>query len=292
MKSTYISRFVSKIDNCVLFLTILKVDKRCHFTRTKNVIFSFDKAIIEAPCRCFWRTQSFSIMSSKEYFPWSDETKYRLAYIVQKHSAHKKSEISMKDKWQNVLNELKGIAAFSTLSITSDALKNAYKRQGELVLKELGISDDSANLSGLKPISDYQKLVVDLATEVYDQQQAVKSANSKKAKIKEGVLKHESAGLAAQGVAAFTPQVKVEKDEQQSSAGSNITSTSSPRGSWFDLQKKMIDLTEDEEDVELERAEKRQKLRHDEEEHAMRMQERAASLEMQKALLALISKHK
>lgn len=229
-------------------------------------------------------------MASKEYFVWTPEAKYRLAYVTNKHGAHKKTELNMKDKWKNVVNELKPDFLVLGLDISAEALKNTYKRHVGAVLSELGISNDAVNLSGLPECTEYQKLIMDMTKEVWLQQKAAADATNKKTKVREGVLKHERAGLEAQG-AAFTPQVKIENGENQESTGSSVTTNSSPRGgSWFDLQRRMIDLTESEEDVELDREEKRQKLKHEAEEHEMRMAERQASLDMQKALIAMLTK--
>jgi hypothetical protein len=86
---------------------------------------------------------------SSSYFSWTEAKKYEFACLVQKEYGHRKTDVSYKIKWETILTKLKAKPNFSELSIKAPALQNAFERFKEQVLKECGISEEGANLSGL-----------------------------------------------------------------------------------------------------------------------------------------------
>ena len=83
------------------------------------------------------------------YFTWTDERRYSLAKRVFRLKAYKKTDISMKTKFEMVYNQLKELDSFQDLSITWQSLQNSFKRDQEVVLLKYGISREQVNLSGL-----------------------------------------------------------------------------------------------------------------------------------------------
>ena len=77
-----------------------------------------------------------------------------------------KTDVSYKVKWETILTELKAKENFSDLSTKYTALQTTFDRFQEAVLKECGISEEGANLSGLPAdASEYVKLIVSMAEE-------------------------------------------------------------------------------------------------------------------------------
>ena len=114
-------------------------------------------------------------MSKKEYFNWTEVCKLKFISIVHKYEGHKKSGETMKDKWEKIHSKIESDSQFAGLSIKADALKNQFNRFKDAVLKECGISEEGANLSGLpEEASQYIKMMTTLAKENYDQENAKK----------------------------------------------------------------------------------------------------------------------
>jgi hypothetical protein len=102
------------------------------------------------------------------YFNWTDEKKYHLAKLVQKNRAYKKTDLSMKAKFEIVYSQLKAKPDFESLQITAGALQNAFSHHQKAVLLKYGIDKEQVNLSGLSSEpSSYEKLLIDLAEEEY-----------------------------------------------------------------------------------------------------------------------------
>ena len=88
------------------------------------------------------------------YFNWTDANKYEFAALVHKEHGHMKTEETYNVKWEKILTKLKEKSNFSELKIKAPALRITFERFKDAVLKECGISEEGANLSGLKaPIS-------------------------------------------------------------------------------------------------------------------------------------------
>jgi hypothetical protein len=120
-------------------------------------------------------------MPSKEYFNWTEQRKHRFACIVQKYDGHKKTAETMKDKWAKILSKVESEQdMFVGLSIKQDALKNQFDRLKQQVLKECGISEEGANLSGLpEEGSEYQNMMICLAKEDWQVENSKKDRKDK-----------------------------------------------------------------------------------------------------------------
>ena len=102
------------------------------------------------------------------YFNWTEAKKYEFICLVQKESGHRKTDVSYKIKWETILTKLKAKSNFLELSIKAPALQNTFERFKDQVLKECGISEEGANLSGLpEEASEYVKLIVAMAEEEF-----------------------------------------------------------------------------------------------------------------------------
>jgi hypothetical protein len=100
---------------------------------------------------------------SKKQVQWTEQMKYKLAKEVNRAVAYMTTKDSMETKFKIVLNKLEGDDAFEGINISVKALMNQYRRLSADVLKELGISEEGANLSGLdESPSDYQQLMIDM----------------------------------------------------------------------------------------------------------------------------------
>jgi hypothetical protein len=137
-----------------------------------------------------------SASSSRENFKWSEEMAYKLAKLVLRHKGYKRTELTMKDKWSSILSELKRDEVFHDLNISWESLQNAFRRNCEKVLKDAGISEEGANLSGLpEQPSDYQTLVINMAEEVAKEKDKSKRAAAKRKFEQEVMKSHEMASL-------------------------------------------------------------------------------------------------
>jgi hypothetical protein len=140
-------------------------------------------------------------MPQKEYFNWTEPRKHRFAIIVQKYDGHKKTGETMKDKWAKILSKVESEQEmFAGLAIKQEGLKNQFDRLKQQVLKECGISEEGANLSGLpEEGSEYQKLMICLAKEDWQIENCKKDKKDKKRGVQKALLTHEYGGLQQQG---------------------------------------------------------------------------------------------
>lgn len=259
-------------------------------------------------------------------FYWTEQCKYKLAVLVSRAVAYKKTEVALKIKWEGVLKELLQDAVFAGLNISSyQALQTQFGRMQDEICKKMGVTKEDVNLSGLEEPTDYEALMVDMMQENEEAKGAKRLEKEKKDKKQKGMLGHEVAGLAKQGmirdrkldtpVSLLDAVLKYQQEEDAAENGDDglsvaassaskrsVSSTSDSAKSseqkakrpkplsWVETfaNKLVTDLTDDNETIALDREERRQKLRHDEEEHELRMQERRQSLEQQSMLIKVI----
>ena len=137
----------------------------------------------------------------KNYTRWTDTMKFKLANLALKYGGYKRTGDAMEKKWQLIAELLSTDEEFTKSDVKSDgkSLYAQFKRLQEAVLKELGISEEGANLSGLaaEP-SPYQLLIINMAEEVSTNKGAKDIAKEKKAKLQSNLLTHENNGLSNQ----------------------------------------------------------------------------------------------
>lgn len=137
------------------------------------------------------------------YFRWGEDEDYRLAYLVHKYKAYKKTDETKKDKWNAVLNAVLAEPIFSKLKETEpnwQAIQRRFERMSGEMLKALGVSEEGANLSGLDvEASPLQTLIVNMAEEVYKLKMNKKKKKEEKKAVQKALLTHERTGLTAQG---------------------------------------------------------------------------------------------
>ena len=91
-----------------------------------------------------------------------------------------KTEETYNVKWEKILTKLKEKSNFSELSIKAPALRNTFERFKDAVC---GISEEGANLSGLKAeASAYVQLIVSMAEEEHKRAYQ-EDCNDKKKKV-------------------------------------------------------------------------------------------------------------
>lgn len=142
-----------------------------------------------------------AVYTRSNYFAWSDEKKYTLAKLVNKNMGYKKTDTSMKLKFEIIHSQLLAKPGFESLSIQPLALQNKFRADMDMVLSKYGISKDNVNLSGLdgNEPSEYEKLIIDMAEASYKDQRKRKSkaqAAHQRKKICEELTKE---GLQVQG---------------------------------------------------------------------------------------------
>ena len=253
------------------------------------------------------------------YFSWTDAKKLEFATLVHKKQGHMKTDVSYKVKWETILTELKAKENFSDLSIKSTALQTTFDRFQEAVLKECGISEEGANLSGLPAAaSEYVKLIVSMAEEEHKRSFVAKNKKNEKVKIQKGLLTHEIKALASQGESfnlaadqkSDSPSADQRSDSSSPSADDKDSKTSGSSGerkekgpssrqsssysskggkNFVDkFAESMEALTEENEAMKtLEQEEKAMNLRHKEIEFQDRQEEKRRRLELDARSLAL-----
>mmetsp|Transcript_212 Transcript_212/g.341 ORF Transcript_212/g.341 Transcript_212/m.341 type:complete len:219 (+) Transcript_212:32-688(+) len=106
----------------------------------------------------------------KQNFNWTETRKHRLACIVQTYGGHKKTCVSMKEKWAKILSKVHDDKDFSELSIKQDALKNQYERFKKTVLLNCEVSEEGQNSCGVsEKATEYTKRMVLLAKDTNEE---------------------------------------------------------------------------------------------------------------------------
>ena len=231
-----------------------------------------------------------------------------------------KTEETYNAKWEKILSKLKEKSNFSELSIKSSALRNTYERFKDAVLKEHGISEEGANLSGLpEEPSAYVKLIVSMAEEEHKRAHQAERKDKKKKTFQKGLLTHEVLALTTQGKTFINLDDPIitksgdcdaanEKEGSPSlSPSSSITvpETSSKRSVVEDQKKKpsppKVGKTfmdkfaetmaafneEDASTLQLENQAREMELRHKEQEFQDRQEEKRRRLELEERGMAL-----
>jgi len=248
-------------------------------------------------------------MPVKEYCRWTDAMKLRLVKLTHKYKGYIKTDDNFKEKWTIICEKL--LIDYPDLIIKPAALQNQFWRFSDQSLKDLGISEEGANLSGLpETCGEFEKLVVTMAHEVYQTEKSKKAQKAKKAKIQKALLTHEKEALLEQGSMKGTPSVSTtstalflsEKEDDgisfsletlSASAASNQVSTSGGSASEKKAGKsfldkfnaQVIDLLKDESDNEDRIAAKKQKLDHTEREMKLREEDQKKQLTFQERML-------
>ena len=91
------------------------------------------------------------------YHQWNKAQKMALAQAVLRREAHlKRSNLTFKERYELVAIDLQRLPLFTGVALQFPQLQVAFRRHSEKVLKDCGISEEGANLSGLeKDLSSY-----------------------------------------------------------------------------------------------------------------------------------------
>jgi hypothetical protein len=132
---------------------------------------------------------------------WNDVQKLKLANLVLKQQAYKRTGEIMEKKWKLIAELLAGDSDFANLKANLDwkNLRRQFSRLQELVLQEAGIDKPGANLSGLaEEPSPYELMMINMAEEVSNLKGAKEVDNAKKKRLQENLLTHEGSILQQQ----------------------------------------------------------------------------------------------
>lgn len=251
------------------------------------------------------------LMPPKEYCRWTDAMKLRLVKLTHKYKGYIKTDDNFKDKWTIIYEKL--LVDFPDLVIKAAALQNQFKRFSEQTMKDLGISEEGANLSGLpETCGEYEKLIVTMEHEVFQTEKSKKAQKDKKAKIQKALLTHEKEALAEHGsikgtpttsttsiallsatkdddgidsVLSTTPCMSAISHQQSGSTGGSSLDKKAGKSFLEKFNAQIIDLLKDDSDNEEEIAVKKQKLDHAEREMKMREEEQKKQLAFQDRML-------
>jgi hypothetical protein len=232
--------------------------------------------------------------SNRSKFNWHDEAKLELAKVTNKHKGYIKTATSHEVKWVHILAEIKSNPLFGTLDVTAATLKTAFDRHQKEILRNLGISEEGANLSGLmeKP-SDYELLMINMAQEEAKLTKKVIDEKEKRARLGQNLLTHESSGLKDQARVRTTCSLApgevevVDLDEEWTPATNSSNSLQdqkrkkrrlhdgagmmdSFRKELFDLVRFDVNADKNDADKQIEHMERRQKIEHNERELKLR----------------------
>jgi hypothetical protein len=132
----------------------------------------------------------------KIFIRWTTDMKYKLAFYTSKFEAYIKTDDLMADKWKKVLEALMKDSAFDENfkmnPPEAETLATTFKRNKAEVLKELGISEEGANLSGLEgEPTPYQLLMINMEEEIQKYSNKKKEEKEKEKKKKAAIFTHE-----------------------------------------------------------------------------------------------------
>jgi hypothetical protein len=134
-----------------------------------------------------------------------------LSKEVNRNKAYKKTEQSMEVKWKSILDRITLMPQLIGISCTWQTLQTQFNRFKDDVLKELQISEEGANLSGLaNEPSEFQFLMVNMAEELFEQKHSAQHKKDKKQQLQAALITHEKSSLTTQGVIKdITVEMKV-----------------------------------------------------------------------------------
>jgi hypothetical protein len=142
--------------------------------------------------------QNFREMERKH---WNDVQKLKLANLVLKQQAYKRTGEVMEKKWKLIAELLAADPDFANLKANLEwkNLRRHFARLQDLVLEEAGIDKPGANLSGLaEEPSPYVLMMINMAEEVSNLKGAKEVDNAKKKRLQENLLTHEGSILQQQ----------------------------------------------------------------------------------------------
>jgi hypothetical protein len=270
-------------------------------------------------------------VKKKSNIRWTPEMKFKLAFYASKHKAYIKSTESMADKWKKVLESLTKDSEFDNENFKSsppatDTLSITFKRHKDEVLKELGISEEGANLSGYEgEPSSFQLLMINMEEEIQKNAFKIKAATLKEKTKQDAIFTHENDLLKNQmniSNSSFNAQDDFEKsqsisDDEEIDGPSGITSSvpsakKTPKtptsnvtvtttnsasikkenkwtgGFGGSFMNSLVDLTKDDPAIIAEEIEeKKQKRKHDQDRHEFEMAKAQKLLDMEERRLEL-----
>jgi hypothetical protein len=181
-------------------------------------------ALIDAATSQSAQVPNLTRSLQREHFNWDLEKQFTLAKIVKRYNGHiKTKDMSMKSKWDLILNNLKARDEFIELKILQGPLAVKFHRDQEKVLEKFQISKEGANLSGLpEQPSPYEHLHISMAEESATKEKKRKRAAEVKYVQKQSIEGITASQLEAQG--KIKSQSSCTSDS--SPADSNISSLS------------------------------------------------------------------
>ena len=164
-------------------------------------------------------------VKKKSNIRWTAEMKFKLAFYTSRHKAYIKSDESMAVKWKKVLDSLTKDSEFDenfkSSPPTTDTLSITFKHHKDEVLKELGISEEGANLSGYEgEPSSFQLLMINMEEEIQNSSDKIKAAKLKEKIKQDAIFTHEKDLLKNQ-MATSNSTFDAQDDHEKSQSGTD-----------------------------------------------------------------------
>ena len=190
----------------------------------------------------------------KSYLRWTNDMKHILAKKVCEHRAYipsfGKNALTLVEKWQRVKADLIVFKEFyGFIDKGWESLQAQFNRFKDEVLKEAGISEEGANLSGLnEEPSEYQLLMINMAEEYQIKKQESKEKKEKKEKLQKVLLENEKSFLKRSlpeiDNVVNSPEVSTLANSSTSDLSTEI-STKKVKRDWFDnVSSSFVNLVE------------------------------------------------
>jgi hypothetical protein len=252
------------------------------------------------------------VAKKKVFIRWTSEMKYKLAFYASKYEAYIKTDEKMADKWKKVLNALVKDSVFDETFKSNppeaDTLATTFKRNKADVMKELGISEEGANLSGLEgEPTPYQNLMINMEEEIQKFASKKMADTEKEKKKKAAIFTHEEDLLKTQMKRQLsdsdndsdleTANARTPNERDNPSVISNVTTKHSasnskgikrPAGFGASFVSSLIDLTkEDPLIVEEEIRDREQKRKIELERHELEMEKYRKQMDVEEKRLEL-----
>ena len=224
--------------------------------------------------------------TESNYIVWTNEKKLLVANCASKFEAYKKTSKTFEKKWQEVLVDCQKSEICVDWILNPpkwEALETAFNRWMKEVLKDAGISEEGANLSGLTDEPDaFISIMLSMAEDKAQSLEEKKKEKEKEERKREAIFTHENQQLANQSKLKNFSDVAIKMEasaasspdgfENQISSAPSVSSGSSskknasrlnPFAFISDVLKeddRIIDLTVEEKHLEMEQKRKRSDL--------------------------------
>jgi hypothetical protein len=206
--------------------------------------------------------------AKRNNFPWTVAREFTLVNYVFKEKGHLRTDVNLNDKFNAISRKIVADQAFPTeSSLDGAALKKKWERLAAAADAKYAISEEGANLSHLEEDgTQTEKLILSMLREKFETARAKDEQKAKDTERNEKMLTHERTMLARQD----KRERDVQSDELSDCSGSTDNRSKKSKTSHsksppeFDFEKEVLNsLKEDPRIIELEIAERKQKMENE-----------------------------